>query len=140
VKVTGHKLYWIWREMRYRCNCPTNKNFAYYGGRGIRVCKRWDSFAAFLADMGRRPPGMTLDRLDNDGDYKPSNCRWATRKEQSSNRRNCILVGGLTLREYTRREGIPYLTVYTRLKDYGWPLERALMPGRFNRWGGYNEQ
>lgn len=71
-----------------RCTNPNNWAWKYYGGRGIDVCKRWrESFANFLADMGERPRGLTLDRRDNDGDYTPKNCRWVTRAEQSRNRR-----------------------------------------------------
>ena len=89
VKTNGDRTptYVSWYNMKSRCNNPNANDYKYWGGRGISVCLRWESFANFLDDMGERPEGLTLDRVDNDGDYEPGNCRWATWKEQRANRR-----------------------------------------------------
>lgn len=77
--------YRSWASMKTRCNNPNYRRYDIYGGRGIKVCARWADFAAFLADMGPRPPGTSLDRIDGNGDYEPGNCRWATTKVQCRN-------------------------------------------------------
>jgi len=81
--------------MLQRCNNPRAAKYGNHGGRGIVVCERWRSFVNFLADMGERPIGRTLDRRDNDGNYEPGNCRWATTQEQNQNNRHCKLTPDL---------------------------------------------
>lgn len=127
---TGTLEYNTWHAMKKRCNCPTSVDYPDYGGRGIKVCERWSAFANFLADMGERPTAKhTLDRIDNEGDYTPENCRWATLIEQARNKRNNRLLThageALTLPEWSERTGIETGTLFARLRR-GWSAERTL--------------
>ena len=120
--------YRTWQNMLQRCNNPKNSEYKNYLGRGIKVCSEWHDFAKFFADMGPLPQGMSLDRIDNNGDYCKVNCRWATTKEQSRNKRsNRILeLNGEKLHavDWAKKLGIDYSTLHKRLEK--WPIERAL--------------
>lgn len=83
------KTYMAWDHMRQHCNNPNNKQYKYYGGRGITICDRWNKFENFLADMGESPEGLVLDRINNNGNYEPLNCRW-TDVTTSNRNRNCV--------------------------------------------------
>lgn len=88
--------YHVWSEMIGRCENQNNKSYHNYGGRGIKVCEEWHDYRNFISDMGKRGDGMSLDRIDNNGDYCPENCRWATNNEQAANKRNNVDVVGVT--------------------------------------------
>lgn len=128
------KEYGIWGQMISRCHNPKVKCFPDYGGRGIKVCDRWRySFENFIADVGPRPsPKHSLDRKDNDGDYCPENCRWATRKDQGNNTRKTrfITANGITqsARDWSLQTGVERQTILSRLQR-GWTPERALELG-----------
>jgi hypothetical protein len=114
-----------------RCTNERNPSYARYGGRGITVCERWlNSVEAFVKDMGKRPgDGYSLDRIDNNGNYEPENCRWANANEQTNNRSNTahIFFNGqyLPLTEWARKMGIDYRVVHSRIRR-GWTIEAAL--------------
>lgn len=122
--------YAVWLEMKRRCTKPTHPRYPDYGGRGIQVCDRWlDSFQNFWDDMGPRPPWMSIERRNNDGDYTPENCVWATRKEQNRNRRSNRKVTfrgrDMLLVEAAEMAGLPYRRIVERLSE-GWTECRAL--------------
>lgn len=121
--------YKIWKNMRNRCYNQHNHKYSRYGGRGICVCKRWDDFWAFYHDMGKRPHGMTLDRIDVNGNYEPNNCRWADIKTQNNNRTTTIKVRiGDTIKsvkEWADIYGISDLTVRDRFYR-GWDIVKAI--------------
>ncbi|MEP9322398.1 hypothetical protein PPMP20_04545 [Paraburkholderia phymatum] len=124
--------YYTWTSMKTRCTNAKSRAWADYGGRGITVCERWiDSFENFLADMGPRPQGMTLDRFpDSNGNYEPGNCRWATPAQQSANTRRNTLVefNGVkkAISEWATEYGLTYNTLIARIHRLKWPIEKAL--------------
>jgi hypothetical protein len=122
-------VYAVWKMMRQRCNNPRHKQYPEYGGRGIRVCARWEVFENFATDMGPRPPGdYSVERVDNDGDYEPQNCVWGTRVQQNNNSRHNRLVafGGKTqtAAQWAKELGISGDTLRARLSRMS--VERAL--------------
>ena len=134
---SGTRTYYAWRSMRARCVYPDHAAYHNYGGRGILVCQRWlDDYDSFYEDMGPAPAGMSLDRINVNGNYEPANCRWATDKEQSHNRRNnrYLTHDGQThtMAEWAAKLGIGKDTLFRRLNVYGHSVARALTPGSLN--------
>lgn len=132
---TGTKEHKTWNKMRDRCSNPNCERYPHYGGRGIRVCDRWlgeNGFENFLKDMGCKPSSKhSIDRINNDGNYEPSNCRWATREEQHNNtkRTRRIEFNGRTqtLSQWSKEIGVSVSALFSRLQK-GWTLEKALSP------------
>lgn len=117
--MTGTKVFSIWKGMLSRCNNANGRQYKDYGGRGIKVCKRWRKFENFYADMGDRPsPQHTLERINNNGNYTPSNCCWLHKSKQSKNRRNSRFLttpwGRLTIAETARRIGASWFCIFAR--------------------------
>lgn len=131
-KVSG--TYNSWAAMLVRCTNPNDPNYPDYGGRGITVCERWEVFDNFLSDMGERPFGLTLHRIENDGNYEPGNCKWATNKEQGRSKRSNRIetVGGITdaLVSLVEHFKCNYQLVNARLQN-GWPVEAAFFAPKF---------
>lgn len=126
---SGTPTYRSWLGLMARCLNPNNKRWHRYGGRGIKVCDRWMVFENFLADMGEKPEGKTLERRNNNGNYEPDNCYWATPKQQMNNTRRTVFIEyngeRLPRTEWARRLGFTVDMLRSRL-DRGWSLERAL--------------
>jgi hypothetical protein len=123
-------IYAVWRGMWERCTKPDARSYKNYGGRGIKVCERWESFDNFLSDMGERPPLHTIERIDNDGDYEPGNCRWATRKEQNRNKRQNRLIEHdgvvMCLVEWAERFGLRSDALRRRMDVQGMSFAEAI--------------
>lgn len=130
--------YATWVKIKCRCQNPSDISYENYGGRGIRICDRWsDSFESFLADMGRRPKNTSIDRIDNNGHYEPGNCRWASIKIQSRNKRTNVMVSHngqtKTVAEWAEAIGIGYFTLHSKIKR-GMTPEQALTNKRISTW------
>lgn len=126
-----------WTSMLQRCRNETSSSYRDYGARGISVCDRWSVYENFIADMGRKPASMfCIDRIDNDGNYEPGNCRWATRVQSENNKRSNrrVSVYGLTMTvaEWARATGLSYATISQRVSD-GWSPSRVV--GDWSPWG-----
>lgn len=136
---TGTKAYYAWRSMRSRCTNKNNPSWKHYGGRGIAVCSQWaEDYDAFFRDMGNPPTEKhSLDRVDNNAGYSPTNCRWATPKEQLNNQRRNRLIAHSgetnTLSKWSEKLGVTTDALYRRL-ERGLALEKAFHPGHLNTW------
>ncbi len=136
-KSNNRRLYNVWKSMRQRCKNPNDHAYRYYGGKGVAICDEWNDFKQFAKwayengyqdDASNR--GCTLDRIDTDGDYCPSNCRWVTMKEQSRNKSsNRILTfdgKSMTLTDWANYLGMSVTTLHSRIVRGGWTVEQAL--------------
>lgn len=123
--------YHSWASMIQRCTNPRRYSYKHYGGKGVKVCDRWRKFENFLADMGARPPGTSLDRIDVDGDYKPENCRWADNVTQARNSVQVVWVEidgeRRRLVEWCELRRLSINTVRARVKTHGWSYPQAIM-------------
>jgi hypothetical protein len=129
---TKHEVYTVWSGMKARCSNPKTTHYDRYGGRGIKVCERWQkSFSDFIADMGPRPLGYVIDRIDNDGNYEPNNCRWVTRGESQRNQHNTLFVEIAGVRykaaDLADISGLKTDTVVWRAKK-GWDYDKVMSP------------
>ncbi len=136
VSVTSPLMYAVWRTMHARCYNPKNKAFRFYGARGIKVCERWSDIHNFLSDMGERPKGHSIERINNEGDYTPENCKWATPIEQGSNTRNShvITIDGIskTVSQWAHVSSVSRRAIGMRLEK-GWPERAAIFTPRQGR-------
>jgi hypothetical protein len=127
---THRKLYEVWCKIRQRCNSTTNKDYKNYGARGIKVSEEWNTFQQFMLDMGERPEGHSLDRMDNDKGYSKENCSWSTRSQQGRNRRDTKLhtYNGRQwhLQELCEAYDMDDALVQTRLDTLGYDIKRAI--------------
>ena len=127
---TNTPTYITWQAMKARCFSPSRENYAHYGGAGISICERWMMFENFLADIGERPRGKTLDRIDPSGEYSPENCRWASQVEQCNNKRGSVRYEAFgrrqTIAEWSRESGLSRAVIRRRLDIHGMPMEQAL--------------
>ncbi len=125
----GTRTYIAWGGIKRRCLNKKEKGYKNYGGRGITFCKKWDSFEGFYADMGDAPPGMSIERIDNNKGYSKENCRWATRIEQANNKRSNRFLdfngNKMTLAQWSKKTGLKESCIYGRLKR-GWSIEKTL--------------
>lgn len=126
----GLNIYYVWQNMKSRCDNIEDVNYHNYGGRGITYCDKWADFEGFYEDMGEAPNSLSLDRIDNDGGYNKENCRWATREQQTLNKQNSkkIMFEGklMHIKKVAEKVGLKHSTLYERLYVYNWPLDKAI--------------
>lgn len=136
--MTGTPTWSVWRDMRKRCSNPKANSYKHYGGRGIGVAERWESFVNFVADMGIRPEGMSIEREDVNGNYEPGNCVWIPAPDQANNTRRSVFVDldgeTMCLKSACDSLGLSYSRVRDRMMKLGWTFEEAISePKKINK-------
>lgn len=135
IKRKASPTYSSWCAMKKRCLYPNDKSFHEYGGSGIKICQRWFKFKNFLEDMGIRPNGKSIDRIDNNLGYFKENCKWSTDKEQALNKKSTKIITfngqSLSISDWSRKLGMCRDSIGKRLKA-GWPIEKALTKERYS--------
>ena len=135
--MSNTRVYYSWQAMKKRCLNKNHKDYKRWGGRGIKVCDEWLSFINFYADMGDKPKGKSLDRINNNLGYSKNNCKWSTQKEQTNNtRRNVFLTFNnktLTVSQWAEELEISKFTLFERIRR-NWNIEKILSSQRFKRW------
>jgi len=136
--ISTHRLsltpvYMVWKQIKDRCFNPNNKRYKHYGGRGIAICERWMKFENFFEDMGHKPKGLYIDRIDNNKGYYKQNCKWSTPREQANNRSNSRIIKhnglSLTVAQWARELNIKEQTLRSRLRKQ-FPIEKVLKQGK----------
>lgn len=128
--LTGERIYNIWLRMKFRCYNPNNKDYKYYGGRGIGVCEEWRNNAKSFCEWALKngyTKGLTIDRNDNSKDYSPENCSFVTMSKQANNKRDNYIIENMSMADFCRKYNLRYQRFHDRIIRFNWPIEKAML-------------